>query len=355
MDNSIIKALIGNKLNEDMGILWYSDERKKKLRNTITALIELSKTNGLDIDKFLKFLLRILRTYEGKEDSKWLKDLPQIDTVKDINKNIDVIIKELQAKSRLKIRILFSDIDGTLIHKEKSDIRIADEGKFVSKKTIKLIAKIMQFVPVVLISGRRLLNFKKITHRIPYTFGVIEHGCIIVKEGKIDFGYLEKMRPCIGYPEKGQKEGQIWDYEKRLNQMGYKTDSEGRLASFRIDSKQSNLTEEQIQKIEKMQHPAGIKTVRNESFLDFIPSAGGKDNAIQFLMDTIGLGWGDVACMGDDLNDLDMLSRAGYPFTLSGAKKEIIDIVKKRGGYISPLVSHNGAEDILMKIYGMFR
>ncbi|MFO8016084.1 MAG: HAD hydrolase family protein [Candidatus Woesearchaeota archaeon] len=356
--NKFIQVLEDNKLDESLGISWHTHERKKRLKKIILTMHRVSKLKP-DFETDLRFLMDILAVYDGKKESSWLKQLPQSETVRKVNLMLESTVKQLKQilLARLEIGVVFSDIDNTIIHKEKAGncIRIADEERFISKKSIKNIAKIMQFVPVVLISGRRLKSFKRVTHRIPYTFGIIEHGCMILEEGNIDKDYLEIMRPYIGCAEEGKKEGVLWEYERFFQDKGYKTDSEGRLASFRIDPETNNLTEEQIQEIEMMEHPKGITTTRNLSFLDFMPAIGGKENAIRFILNKKGLGWHHAACMGDDTNDIKMLSQSGYPFTLSGAKAEIIDRVRKKGGYVSQFRSHKGTEDMLSRIHDIVR
>ncbi len=54
-----------------------------------------------------------------------------------------------------------------------------------------------------------------------------------------------------------------------------------------------------------------------------------------------------VLAMGNDWNDLDMLSVSPHPLTVSNAYIKIKDLISENRGYCSPLVSHAATEDIL--------
>ena len=101
-------------------------------------------------------------------------------------------------------KVIFSDIDGTLIHKpdkeltfnkELSDlIQINDENRFISKKTIDLISKLRENGAIfVLITGRRKSSYQKLAQIIPHDYAVIEHGCVILENGNYDLEWLKKL------------------------------------------------------------------------------------------------------------------------------------------------------------------
>ncbi|MBU1201039.1 MAG: HAD hydrolase family protein [Nanoarchaeota archaeon] len=77
---------------------------------------------------------------------------------------------------------------------------------------------------------------------------------------------------------------------------------------------------------------------------------GGKEYAIQYLLNSYGQSWDSVACIGDDYNDINMLSKAKYTYTHSGAISEVKNLVKSKNGYVSPYHGHNGTVDLLKKL-----
>jgi len=50
------------------------------------------------------------------------------------------------------------------------------------------------------------------------------------------------------------------------------------------------------------------------------------------------------------MNDLDMLSACGHPFTHAGALPEVISAVRNAGGYVSDLTDHDAAADLLQHL-----
>lgn len=50
------------------------------------------------------------------------------------------------------------------------------------------------------------------------------------------------------------------------------------------------------------------------------------------------------------MNDLDMLSACGHPFTHAGALPEVIEAVRSAGGYVSDLADHNAAVNLLQHL-----
>ena len=55
------------------------------------------------------------------------------------------------------------------------------------------------------------------------------------------------------------------------------------------------------------------------------------------LLDARGLGWDQAACLGDDLPDLALLRRVGFPAAVADATREVSDVARwqstSRGGH----------------------
>lgn len=249
----------------------------------------------------------------------------------------------------MAIQILFSDIDNTLVHEEKEPFKIPDENRYISEENVALLKELKKNIPVVLITGRRITGFQRVSKIIPNTFGLIEHGCLLIKDGKPDKHYAKEFKEYIGKPWRFIKKGILWDYEKEINSMGVVTDSENRYASFRIDPEKNHLNHSEVKNLIRQKHPEGIKVTINNGYIDFIPPMGGKSHGINHVLIEMSCRWKHVAAFGDDYNDKEMLKSAGFPFTISGSKSEIISIVKRKG-YVSPFSSHKGTEDVLKKI-----
>jgi HAD superfamily hydrolase (TIGR01484 family) len=250
------------------------------------------------------------------------------------------------------IQAIFSDIDNTLIFKAAHDPsgtrRVSGEDRYVANRVVELAERAAS--RLYLITGRRRSGFDRLARLLPHAYGIIEHGCLIVDGyGGYRRDWLDLLIPYVGMAD-GSKEGLLWEYERQLNEAGYQTDSVGRLASFRVDPTVNRLTAEALDQLEKRQHPVGIRTTRNLGSLDFLPERAGKLNCIRFICEQEGFGLRDVACLGDDMNDLDMLSACGHPFTHAGALPEVVAAVRKAGGYVSKCDGHDAAVDLLQHL-----
>ncbi|RLE59798.1 MAG: hypothetical protein DRJ49_04485 [Thermoprotei archaeon] len=86
-----------------------------------------------------------------------------------------------------------------------------------------------------------------------------------------------------------------------------------------------------------------------------LPFAG-KGETLKVLAEYWGIEYSRVLCIGDGPHDIEMLDgRYGFiPATVSNADKEVIEAVKRAGGYISPLPHGRGVLDILRK-FGLIR
>jgi hydroxymethylpyrimidine pyrophosphatase-like HAD family hydrolase len=202
-------------------------------------------------------------------------------------------------------------------------------------------------IPIAIITGRSKTSYERLSGIIPHSMAMIEHGCLILEGKAFDSGWVEVMKPFIGEPNSGNRDGLIWDYDRKLQNDGIVTYSKNRMASFRIRLKDNPGIDLKV--IEGRPHPEGIKTTWNQGYLDFLPAIGGKKECVEYLLNKMKIDWQDVGAFGDDLNDLELLRRVRYAFTLSGASEEVIELVKGCG-YVSPFSCHAGTEDVLLNI-----
>ena len=251
------------------------------------------------------------------------------------------------------VKIIFSDIDGTLLHAYSPGfalVKIEEEEKYVSTDAVSAIAQLRsRSVKFALVTGRRKSGYERLAGAIPHDYALIEHGCVILANGSIDAGWAEVLRPVTG--QIGAGTGPIWDYEQQLLQEGFKTDSKGRLSTVRVYiDEPNNLSEEQKrrieQKVEKEAGHLGITTAENEGMVDIVPALGGKMNSIAYLLTKTGFSIDEIVALGNDTNDLDMLSIAMQVACPGNAKPEVKRIVGEKGGYVSAYPCHEGTMDL---------
>lgn len=92
-----------------------------------------------------------------------------------------------------------------------------------------------------------------------------------------------------------------------------------------------------------------LTVVRNDVYARFSHQSYNKGSALTAIAQSLGLSKGQVFAVGDHLNDLPMLSLevAGCIATLANAVPEVLDAVRRQGGFISPLPQGHGVVEAL--------
>ncbi|EME31588.1 uncharacterized protein Gasu_12590 [Galdieria sulphuraria] len=222
-----------------------------------------------------------------------------------------------------QIRIVFSDLDGTLVHypqelKRYSQIEQLNDGKFVvrykdsgeericlalpsttrgysliSLETCQRIEEIREKgVYFVYISGARTVTFENRRSLLPIVdFEVFENGGVITQQGKVDQEWQQTISSFIGsnYSLRTpveERQGSLWDAYRLLLQKGFKLDADGYLTQFRVKKPQGNteLDKEWSIMESEIQQKLNVKVVCNLNELDVIPSIAGKENAAKHIL-----------------------------------------------------------------------
>jgi HAD superfamily hydrolase (TIGR01484 family) len=275
--------------------------------------------------------------------------------------------------------VVFSDIDGTLIHRTTDGTNGNDavailDGKhgehgvvrYISRRTQQLIRLIQDEGHLfVCITGRRQSSFAAVASFIPHDFSLCENGGVVLCKTKHTGDNLDDGQHKRGEVDRLGKQWEkhleqsvsaLWEYEDQLRSEGYSTDSKGMRAKFRVfvgsDPKDAGtMTEEQKRALEiKIRDEAaerGLESVRMIDFLDVMPSAGGKANALAFVMHRLGIPADRAICLGDDMNDLSMLTAARWAACPGNAREQVKSVCQERGHFVSTLTAHAGTVDIL--------
>lgn len=254
---------------------------------------------------------------------------------------------------------IFSDLNGTLVHDFPSlnSTKLPNENRYLADETVSEMKKLVEKgAKFVLVTGKRTSNYLGLADMIPHSYAIVEHGCLVFNEKKVDSEWDEIVRPIVG--RLGSKKGLIWDCEKQLLREGFRTDSGGRLATFRVYiDKPANLTEQEKVMIEKKVKKEwggfGIVTTRNHEMLDVLPAVGGKANAIKYLIKKK-LDAASIIAIGDDPNDLGMMKLAKFTACPGNAKPEVKRFVNEKGGYVSKFAGHEGTVDVLRNYVSRF-
>lgn len=237
--------------------------------------------------------------------------------------------------------IIFCDIDGTLTYTEAdshdSAIIKMDETCYLSKKTIAYINELIKKGCLfVLITGRKLSNLNNVNQYLQVRDYIIEHGSFIYLNNALDEKWSDKVKHIIGADN--IKRGSLWDYEEELIKNGYKIHSDGRFGSFRI-------LKGDLQKPKQ-----DFVLVQNGESIDVIPAIAGKLNAIKYLIEKYHCDHGNTYAIGNDYNDLEMLSFVKHPYAPASAINEVKNLLQSNNGYIAKHTTHEGIAEILENI-----
>lgn len=68
-----------------------------------------------------------------------------------------------------------------------------------------------------------------------------------------------------------------------------------------------------------------------------------KETVLSRRLEALDETWNEVAAMGDDVTDFEMLERAAVPITVPDAVRPVDELVRERGGYVTERPGGRGA------------
>jgi 3-deoxy-D-manno-octulosonate 8-phosphate phosphatase KdsC-like HAD superfamily phosphatase len=196
-------------------------------------------------------------------------------------------------------------------------------------------------------------SFTDVSKVIPHDFGICENGGVVMVNGKPDELWMKELKEQIE---------NIWRFEKTLQQAGYNTDSKGSQTKFHayLGDDPEGMTEEQKVALEQLVvaggGPLGLRSVRMLGYLTVIPQKSGKANAMKYLLDHFEVPLSRAVVMGDDYNDMDMMTaavRAACPGNAVGDVQDAVRSKNRQGselGYVSPFSGHCGTSDMIAQV-----
>ncbi len=223
------------------------------------------------------------------------------------------------------------DLDGTLLHHEPAHFQIKGRSgsTYFSKRSAELLFNISKIAPIIIATGRNALSVKKLTDQIPeihFSGFILENGFVARDSLKIGNNQDDKWRYI-------RDRVPAWEslpgYENCLGLIPPKNFSNpaGYIEEIVKDSGENWLVYPEHHKI-FIYPQSPDKTTGLMSF-----------NIHPFF------------ALGNESNDMQLLSICSCPVTLQDSCNQIQDIVIKKNGYCSMLSSHLGTEDMLAWVY----
>ncbi len=270
-------------------------------------------------------------------------------------------------------KIIFSDIDGTFVfHNAIHHIRRVgslDEGfvdvldpmtgrnhaaydvstpsyeAYMDINTKSLAEDIQRSNHFVFVSAARKETMDGRKHALNFADAyILESGAIILDEAyqpdKEWAAMLEPQRP------------HLQEVNAYLIDRGWRLNNEGRTAASRvrrIDNPQRSDSEFK-ELCDDLVVPPELKKTQNIGSLDIILASAGKDLAAKYVMEKLGYKREDSIAIGDDINDMEVLSIVGKPYVLGSGYPTVIQMAKEKGWYISEGVHFDGINEILKDI-----
>ncbi|EFJ50453.1 hypothetical protein VOLCADRAFT_103907 [Volvox carteri f. nagariensis] len=235
-------------------------------------------------------------------------------------------------------RIVFSDIDGTIMHEPKTIDRDAAvlltppsaSGRqgVISAATLHLVAQLRSRGALfVVITGARLST---LLMRLPYLPAadayVCENGGRILYPGSDlptacpiteDAEWRSSHDQVVGSVEQDavqpkDRTGSLWELYRRLLAEGWYLDANGYTTSFRVHAR-GDKTMDDLRGLAAFRSE-GLSCSFNLGAADFYPATSGKVMAARHLMVRFGVAAKDCCFLCDDDNDLELAREVGRAF-----------------------------------------
>jgi len=243
-------------------------------------------------------------------------------------------------------KIVFVDIDGTLIKKDQT----------VSPETVTTVQRLLaKGIPVILVSARQPDAMSAVSQMIGTTSQPIVsmNGSFILMDNQPVFQSvidLDWVRRLHGHsPEEGsglvyyvQREWSAESPSKWTEYEQKKTPVEIRIDTFRNLLQDWSVAQTAPNKIMYMGEEVFVQELQKKlshsfgdllniypskpTYLEITKKDASKENAIRFLIERMGIDRSEVIAIGDNFNDYEMIRYAGLGVAMGNAPQEVRQI-----------------------------
>lgn len=268
-----------------------------------------------------------------------------------------------------KDKLICSDVEGALCFRERAPYPIAislqkdglievlndensrhlaydvtvDETKvYFGCKTRELCLELHNRYAFVLATGGRLST--AYARRSLFSFAdriIAENGGIIVdasyNEDKVWSDYLKAQIKILQ------------TVQECLTAQGWRLSQDIRTTSIRVRHKDNpHKTAEEFKELtDNLGLPPELKKTMNVGHLDILPERSGKGNALCYILADMGYKPDQAIAIGDDINDICLLSIAGAAYIVRGLSPAVIETAELNKWYVSSARYMQGIIEIL--------
>lgn len=303
------------------------------------------------------------------------------------------------------VDVVFSDLDGTLLHYPKHFLEYAEiiseqpastdapetvtikykenneicecvaltsmtGGKaYISRKTNRLIQQLRELgVIFVIITGARSSTYGARRPLLPAAdYEFFENGGRKLCNGVLDSAWTARFEAQIGVIEDSQnllpslpppkeRTGSLWGLYEELLADGWQIDIRNYVANFRVDvANSAGKTDTKFREVvERECEKRGLTSSFNLGKADIYPAASGKANAARHILELNHIDATNAVALFDDDNDLELGALCGASFLPSVTHPNVLEAIKehpewtlmKRKGFL-------GTEDAIENIIQM--
>ena len=248
--------------------------------------------------------------------------------------------------SRHRLRAIFSDLDGTLVHfpawfeehgtriismdaPSRSAVLESPSGErracrvlpsstmgpgMVSERTVELVDALRNegVLFVVVTAARKSTLLERLPLLPACDAAVCETGARMYVDGELDTQWASRFTHICGDLEReldvAERPEPLWAFYRALGDTvpGLKRDSRSYYGCFRVDTLGDAQVEAALRAAIDAEMPNGVATAMNLGKFDFFPALAGKGNAVAYLQERFHVRRDECACLFDDDNDLPM-------------------------------------------------
>lgn len=277
-----------------------------------------------------------------------------------------------------KVRIVFSDLDGTLLHYPSDFLSFATVSSedpsahtatltytasgttrecvtvgsltgglaYMSLRTTHLIVQLRALgVVFVIVTGARSSTYASRRASLPdadYEF--CENGGRKIAGGVVDAAWTDKFVAEIGAVEErdaisvegndpGERAGTLWECYREFVGDGWAVDARYYSSSFRINVEKSGRSAEEFEAMVAKTRVAerGLVTSFNLGHADVYPKGSGKANAARHVLEVEKIAAEEAVALFDDDNDLELGALVGRSFIPGVTHPNVLKAKEKHG------------------------
>ncbi len=230
--------------------------------------------------------------------------------------------------------IVFSDIDYTIVFDSELD-----------PKTEDLLDQVRGHAYFILVTARSKRECAPLPP-IPNDGLIAENGATVyVRNGSAD--ELDREWDAI----MSRRQDVLLSFQEELRRRGWRINE--KLHAFSSCIEASERSEADVEWV-GANLPEGLQLhfSRNTAgrYVEVFPLEAGKDKVVFRVCERLGVPVEHTFGLGDNTNDMPMLQVVNTPLAPGNCHPDVRELIQRRGGYVSELEGHLGAQDVLRRV-----